>query len=71
MSNGKPATAPCGHPGRHVIGSYVECLAACHKLKCSHCGGSSFSPFVGPMVPDGAVSCDSCGKLRWSWRSGL
>jgi hypothetical protein len=28
-SAGKVGTAPCGHPGRHVIGTYVQCLHGC------------------------------------------
>ena len=24
--NGKPAIAPCGHPGEHVVGQYIRCL---------------------------------------------
>jgi len=33
MSNidGKLTLAPCGHEGRVVIGTYVECLRKCHK----------------------------------------
>lgn len=29
MAVGKVATAPCGHPGEHVIGSYVRCSSGC------------------------------------------
>ena len=26
---GRPATAPCGHPGHHVVGNYVACDLKC------------------------------------------
>lgn len=29
MGNGKRADAPCGHPGEHIIGTYVKCLQGC------------------------------------------
>jgi hypothetical protein len=25
MGDGKPGIAPCGHPGVHVIGTYIQC----------------------------------------------
>lgn len=33
-------TAPCGHPGEHVIGAYVRCLQGCTK-----------DPYVQPKAP--------------------
>jgi hypothetical protein len=30
--NGKPGTAPCGHPGTHVIGTYVKCDVGCDDV---------------------------------------
>lgn len=27
--NGKIGEAPCGHPGVHVIGNYIQCLYGC------------------------------------------
>lgn len=35
-------TAPCGHPGEHVIGAYVRCLKGCAK-----------DPFVQPKTTTG------------------
>lgn len=31
MSEGKKGTAPCGHPGTHVVGNYVQCDIGCDR----------------------------------------
>lgn len=31
MGNGKKTKAPCGCPGEHVFGNYIECLKKCDK----------------------------------------
>ena len=67
MGDGRKVKADCGCPGEVVIGTYVECLAKCHKRACNQCGGTAFSPFVSPLCPPGSVSCDKCGRIKWSW----
>ena len=71
---GRLTTAPCGHPGQHLIGQYVECLVPnCDGLagrpKCSRCGSDKVEPFVAMNIPDGATHCLPCGHVQWSGRS--
>lgn len=30
--HGKKGTAPCGHPGTHVVGTYVQCDVGCDRV---------------------------------------
>ncbi len=67
LSKGSPRTptgrAPCGHPGEHVIGSYVRCLTGCEGAE-----------GTGGKVPRPANVCtvqpDYRGKLRHVRASG-
>ncbi len=61
--SGKITTAPCGCPGRHVFGQYVECLAGCDRDVsdgvprrvepehtrpiCTNCGSSDVAEYTG------------------------
>lgn len=29
---GKAGVAPCGHPGFHVVGNYVQCASGCDRV---------------------------------------
>lgn len=50
---GKIGTAPCGHPGRHVIGQYVSC-DRCDRLSVpEHVDDRHTEPM-----------CDKCGSHR-------
>jgi len=66
---GRLATAPCGHPGEHVIGQYVQCLIpGCSGLaapRCDRCGSDRIEPFVSSGLPAGAVHCIPCGRVAW------
>lgn len=55
-TNARSAIAPCGHPGHHVIGQYVECDQKCHTkvseigatpafLSCPSCTSFEIAPF--------------------------
>lgn len=70
--DGRLTRAACGHPGRVVIGTYVECLKKfCDglpgKLRCKHCGSDKIESFEGVNVPSGAKRCLDCGRLKWDW----
>jgi hypothetical protein len=71
--SGRLTLAACGHPGRFVIGQYIECLSRnCDGIKrctppCAVCGSFATRPFVTEGMPDKAWACDPCGKVFWSW----
>lgn len=52
---GKPAKAPCGHPGRVVIGAYIECLKA-------GCDGRK-PDFADEEATPTLDRCPKCGSL--------
>lgn len=67
--SGRLTKAACGHPGRVVIGTYVECLRSrCDGLPgvtCPKCGSSRVHPFVCQGVPEGTMACEPHGHVWW------
>lgn len=63
MGDGKRGTAPCGHPGEHIVGQYVQCPICdvsdgvpeyvepeVTKKLCPHCGSDDLEIFTGFTV---------------------
>lgn len=53
-TSGKVGTAPCGHPGEHVIGNYVACGVRCHvRPTCRNCGSTDRVQNIQPIGWEG------------------
>lgn len=61
MSDGKLGTAPCGHPGRAVLGQFYLCTAGCDAPPKAN-DPVAFEQEE-PTNPD-ARKCPRCGSLN-------
>jgi hypothetical protein len=66
--------APCGHPGEHVIGTYVKCLSGCegeaqeYAISRVHFPAQELDPCAHPRIDRGYVAgerrCLRCGAVH-------
>jgi len=66
--SGRRTIGKCGHESEYVIGQFLQCLRpSCDGLaRCDKCGSTKIEPFKAEHIPDGAVHCVDCGRVRWS-----
>ena len=79
MSQGRRATAPCGHEGEVVIGTYVQCRTCdCSdaipapieedertRPLCKACGSKDTEPFATDAFLN-CWHCIPCGHVQWT-----